>query len=116
MAHVRRKFVDAQKSYPSLAAEAVRYIALLYTLKENLRADGAAPDEIMSERKSKAMPIMDAMEAWMGANASKCTPENPLGKAIAFAYHLWPRLRRYAEDGRYQIDNNTACQASHHRL
>lgn len=106
MAHVRRKFVDAQKSYPSLAAEAVRYIALLYTLEENLRADGATPEKIAAERKSKAMPIMDAMEAWMRTNSTKCTPEDPLGKAIAYAYHLWPRLRRYAEDGRYQIDNN----------
>lgn len=31
MAHIRRKFVDAQKSNP-LAAEAVKYIATLYTL------------------------------------------------------------------------------------
>lgn len=106
MAHVRRKFVDAQKSYPSLAAEAVRYIALLYTLEENLRADDATPEKIVAERKSKAMPIMDVMEAWMETNVTKCTPEDPLGKAIAYAYHLWPRLRRYAEDGRYQIDNN----------
>lgn len=29
-----------------------------------------------------------------------------MGKAIDYAYKLWPRLRRYALDGRYNIDNN----------
>ena len=35
--------VDEQKSNP-LAAEAVRYIATLYTLEENLRAAGASAE------------------------------------------------------------------------
>ena len=29
-----------------------------------------------------------------------------MGKAIDYAYKMWPRLRRYALDGRYQLDNN----------
>ena len=29
-----------------------------------------------------------------------------MGKALDYAYKLWPRLRRYALDGRYGIDNN----------
>ena len=35
-----------------------------------------------------------------------CGPSDPLGKAIDYAYKLRPRLRRYAVDGRYHIDNN----------
>ena len=30
-----------------------------------------------------------------------------MGKALDYAYKLWPRLRRYALDGRYHIDNNS---------
>lgn len=29
-----------------------------------------------------------------------------MGKALDYAYKLWPRLRRYTQDGRYHIDNN----------
>ncbi len=47
MAHIRRKFVDAQKSN-SLAAEAVKYIGTLYSLEENLKAAGATAEEICS--------------------------------------------------------------------
>ena len=37
---------------------------------------------------------------------TQCTPSDPMGKALDYAYKLWPRLRRYALDGRYHIDNN----------
>ena len=49
---------------------------------------------------------MDAMEEWMKSASLKCGTSDPLGKALDYAYKLWPRLRRYTLDGRYQIDNN----------
>lgn len=106
MAHVRRKFTDAQASFPSLAAQAVKWIGLLYTLEANLKARGASLEEIAAERRAKALPIMDAMEKWMEQVHTQCTPADSMGKALDYAYKLWPRLRRYAIDGRYGIDNN----------
>ena len=106
MAHVRRKFTDAQVSHPQLSAQAVKWIETLYTLESNLRSRGATAEEIVAERRAKALPIMDAMEKWMQAVHTQCTPSDPMGKAIDYAYKMWPRLRRYALDGRYQLDNN----------
>lgn len=106
MAHVRRKFTDAQTSHPQLAAQAVEWIGLLYELESNLRAKNATPEQRAAERQSKAIPIMDAMEKWMEHVHVVCTPSDPMGKALDYAYKLWPRLRRYALDGRYNIDNN----------
>lgn len=106
MAHVRRKFTDAQGSFPSLAAQAVKWIELLYTLEANLKAREASFEEIAAERRARALPIMDAMEKWMEQVHTLCTPADPMGKALDYAYKLWPRLRRYALDGRYAIDNN----------
>lgn len=106
MAHVRRKFTDAQSSHPHQAQQAIEYIQLLYELEANLKARKASPQEIATERQAKALPIMDTMEAWMQVAAKTCTPADPLGKALDYAYKLWPRLRRYAENGIYQIDNN----------
>ncbi len=111
MAHVRRKFTDAQTSHPQLAAQAVRWIELLYTLEANLKARGADIKQIATERQAKAMPIMDAMEKWMEQVHTQCTPSDPMGKALDYAYKLWPRLRRYALDGRYHIDNNPVERA-----
>ncbi|MDE6301267.1 MAG: IS66 family transposase [Muribaculaceae bacterium] len=106
MAHVRRKFTDAQISYPQLAAQAVKWIGLLYELEANLRERKASFEQIAAERQAKAIPIMDAMEKWMEQVHTRCIPSDPMGKALDYAYKLWPRLRRYALDGRYGIDNN----------
>ena len=106
MAHVRRKFIEAQNSYPQLAEKAVNWIGLLYKLEANLKAEGADPERIAAERQAKALPIMDAMEKWMEAVSVQCTPSDSMGKAFEYAYRLWPRLRRYADNGIYQIDNN----------
>lgn len=112
MAHVRRKFTDAQSSHPIEAQKAIEYIRLLYELEANLKARNATPEEIAVERQTKALPIMDTMESWMQVAAKTCTPSDLLGKALDYAYKLWPRLRRYAENGIYQIDNNPVerCQ------
>lgn len=112
MAHVRRKFTDAQSSHPAEAQKAIEYIQLLYELEANLKARGATAEETAAERQAKAIPIMDAMEAWMQAAAKHCTPSDLLGKALDYAYKLWPRLRRYADNGIYRIDNNAVerCQ------
>ena len=107
MAHVRHKFTDAQALHPELVARAVKWLDLLYDLEANLKAKGATYEEIAAERQAKALPIMDAIEKWMESEHTKCAPSDPMGKAFDYAYKLWPRLRRYALDGRYHIDNNS---------
>lgn len=107
MAHVRHKFTDAQASHPELATRAVKWLDLLYDIEANLKAKGATYEEIAAERRAKALPIMDAIEKWMESEHTKFTPSAPMGKALDYAYKLWPRLRRYALDGRYHIDNNS---------
>ena len=101
----RRKFVDAQKSNP-LASEAVKYIATLYALEENLKEAGADANEIRSERQRLAVPILNGIESWMRTAYMTCTPKEPLAVAIKYALSLWPRVMRYTEDGYYHIDSN----------
>ena len=104
-AHVRRKFVEAQKSDPR-AGEVVGYIAKLYTLEENLRHDGASEEQIYEQRQRQAKPILAGIREWLDITLPTCTPKSPLAKAINYAVSLWSRLERYIENGRYQIDNN----------
>lgn len=106
MAHVRRKFTDAQLSHPTLAAQACQWISLLYDIEANLKDREASFEEMATERQSKALPIMNAMEKWMEAVHVQCTPSDSMGKALDYAYKLWPRLKRYTVDGRFCIDNN----------
>lgn len=105
IAHIRRKFVEAQKSNP-LAGEVLNYIATLYTLEENLKAAGVTADEIRSECQRLAVPLLNGLEVWTQTALLTCTSKKTLAVAIKYALSLWPGVMRYTEDGRYLIDNN----------
>jgi transposase len=105
MAHVRRKFENALATTPQ-AKQALDYITLLYMLEGNLKAADADYEQIRREREEKAYPILQQMEAWMKQTYNNCTPKSPLGKAISYAFGMWPRVSRYCKEGYYQIDNN----------
>lgn len=75
-------------------------------LEENFRSCEASGEEIREQRRTRAFPVMDAMKAWMESVQHRCTPDDPPGKALEYAYKLWSRMRRYADDGQCQLDNN----------
>ena len=108
-AHVRRKFVDAQKSNPK-AGEVIKYIATLYALEENLKNDGADPEQVRQQRQRLAVPILEGIKLWMELTLPTCTPKEPLANAITYALNLWPRLERYTQNGLYHIDSNPVEQ------
>lgn len=105
MAHVRRKFETALATTPQ-AQKALDYIALLYMLEGNLKEEGADHEQIRKEREQKAYPILQQMESWMKDAFKSCTPKSPLGKAISYAFGMWPRISRYCKEGYFHIDNN----------
>ena len=105
MAHVRRKFENALVTTPE-AQKALDYIALLYMLEGNLKEEGADHEQIRKEREQKAYPILQQMESWMKKTYNSDTPKSPLGKAISYAFGMWPRICRYCKEGYYHIDNN----------
>ena len=46
------------------------------------------------------------MENWLKDNLQQVLPKSAIGEAIAYTLKLWPRLVRYTDQGRFQIDNN----------
>jgi len=110
IAHVRRKFENALVTTPE-AQKALDYIALLYMLEENLRYEGADHEQIRKEREQKAYPILQQMENWMRQTYNSYTPKRLIGKAISYAFGIWPRICRYCKEGYYHIDNNAVENA-----
>ena len=45
-------------------------------------------------------------EKWIEETYAKVLPKSRLGEALSYAYSLLPRLSRYVNDGRINIDNN----------
>lgn len=110
-AHVRRKFEHALSDDPERAQYALRVIGQLYAIERRVKEEGLPPDEIEAIREKEAYPLIREFERWIEKQANATTPQSAIGKALRYAYALYPRLSRYVTDGRYRIDNNGAEQA-----
>ena len=108
-AHVRRKFVDAQKTSAREAHEAVARIGQLYAIEH--AAKDLDPAARAALRQREAQPLLDSFAAWLEAERVKAVPRTPLAEAIGYAINQWDTLVVYLRDGRLAIDNNTAERA-----
>jgi len=106
MAHARRKFDEAKGNDKERSEHMLNLIQKLYTIERNAKALTYDFDAIRKLRQNESLPILLKIEAWLKKNLIETLPKSAIGGAIAYTLNLWPRLIRYIEDGRYQIDNN----------
>jgi len=106
MAHARRKFDEALKNDKIRAEYILGLIQQLYAIERQALEEQINADERKALRQEKASPILAALHAWLKENITQVLPKSAIGIAIAYTLHLWPRLVRYLDDGRYEIDNN----------
>ncbi|VAW29183.1 Mobile element protein [hydrothermal vent metagenome] len=78
----------------------------LYDIERIAREENFDFDRIKELRQQQALPVLREMETWLNENIYQTLPQSAIGQAIAYTLKLWPRLVRYVEDGRFQIDNN----------
>lgn len=110
LAHIRRKFFDVHKSTGSaLAQEAITQIAALYKIEKAIK--GQPPDMRAQTRQAKAKPLLKIFEKWLIQTHAQISGKTALAKAIRYAQNRMLTLESYLEDGRAEIDNNTAERA-----
>jgi hypothetical protein len=106
MAHARRKFEHALDNDPARAGEALKMFQRLYETEREAREGNLSYDGVKQLRQEKSVPVLEAMEKWLIEGSLKVLPKSAIGTAINYTLNLWGRLKRYVEDGRFQIDNN----------
>lgn len=109
-AHVRRRFYDLAQAHGSpIATEAVERIGALYAIEKDIR--GCLPDVRRLERQVRSRPLLDSMHAFLEASLIKLSKKSDTSVAIRYALSLWDALVRFCDDGRIEIDNNSAERA-----
>lgn len=109
-AHVRRKFFDLHQGHASpVAKEALARIGQLYGIEKEIR--GRSPAERREARQARSRPLLEAMYAWLKATMSMLSKKSDLAKAISYALERWTALLVFVNDGRVEMDNNTAERA-----
>ncbi|MBU1900801.1 IS66 family transposase [Patescibacteria group bacterium] len=106
MAHARRKFEHAKDNEPVLVPQIMAMFHELYEIEREAKEKNLLQDEIKALRLLKATDILKNMKVWLDNKLLAVPPKSAFGSAVAYTLNLWPRLIRYLEDGRFQIDNN----------
>ncbi|KHK00066.1 Accessory secretory protein Asp1 [Desulfovibrio sp. TomC] len=117
LAHVRRKFVEIEKSAGKTAKGGTAHAVLdligkLYGVERQAEKQKLDPEQIKSLRAEKSRPILDKLKALLDARSATTPPKSLLGKAIGYALKQWDHLGVYLEDGRLRPDNNLAENAT----
>lgn len=113
-AHARRKFIEVQRAQPKgktgSAGVALGLIGQLYGVERDLKeVDNIA--QRARERKTRSVPILNELRAWLDRRKNAVPPKSTLGEALGYLHTYWPKLIRYVERGDLPIDNNRAENA-----
>lgn len=106
MAHIRRKFWEAQKAGDLRAEKVVRAIGRLYRIEREARERKPDAAARLGLRQRKAARRMALLYERIQRLSLEALPKSALGKACAYALGRWSLMVRYLEDGRIEIDNN----------
>jgi transposase len=103
-AHARRKFVDAEKSGPQIAKEAVELIGRLYAIER--QAKDLPIDDRTRLRAAQSVPILDQLHQRLSLWKLELLPKHPMSEAVGYTLNQWTELNVFARDGAVPIDNN----------
>jgi hypothetical protein len=97
-AHARRKFVEAEKSAPEIAKEAVERVRALYAVER--QGKGASVEE--------RLRLLDKLHEKLLVWKQQLLPKHPMAEAINYALGQWQELNVFCADGAISIDNNVS--------
>lgn len=106
MAHARRYFEKSLSNDKKRAEHVLKLIQQLYEIERKARERKIDFDTRKRYRELCAKPILSSLEKWLKDNALQTLPKSAIGKAISYTLNLWPKLKEYINDGKYEIDNN----------
>ena len=84
-------------------------IAEIYGIEKEIR--GRTAEERLAVRQERTRPLVDKLHAWFAATAPRMMAGSATSDAMKYALKRWAGFTRFLDDGRIEIDNNTAERA-----
>ncbi|MGK3998869.1 IS66 family transposase [Sorangium sp. So ce1024] len=111
-AHVRREFVEIEKSFPKPCGEILDLIGKLYLIERRCPQGPEGDEERRMLRDQESRPVIDEIIEWVYRTTPKCLPESGLHKAIGYMVNMWPGLVLFLDDPEIPLDNNGTERAA----
>ena len=110
-AHVRRKFFEAKTTAPE-AEHVLKQIKSLYQIEYDAKSRNIfASTEHLELRKTRAGPILEEIDKYLGEQVGLHPPKSPMGKAMGYAKNNWQELNHFLTDPNIPLDNNASERA-----
>jgi len=105
-AHQRRKIIDAEKTAPEIAQEAVALVRALYAVEKQGR--NASAEERQRLRQEQSAPVLAELHEKFFTWKEQLLPKHPMAEAINYALNHWEELNVFLSDGAVELDNNVS--------
>lgn len=105
-AHLRRRFIEAEKAAPEMAREAVARVRALYAIER--QTQNATAGERLVLRQKESVPLLEEFRLRLLAWKEQLLPRHPMAEAIQYALSQWRELTVLCTDGTIPLDNNVS--------
>jgi transposase len=105
-AHLGRKIIDAEKTAPEIAREAIDVVRTLYAVEKQAR--DASFEERLRLRREQSAPGLARLREKFLAWKEQLLLKHPMAEAINYALSQWQELNVFVSDGAVAIDNNVS--------
>lgn len=108
-AHVRRKFVEIEDSFPEPCEQILNLIGELYFMEKHVPT-GPPGNELRRQiRQTQSKEIVKKIHQW--AMLQEALPQSGLRKAIDYMLSVWSGLVQFIESPQLALDNNATERA-----
>jgi transposase len=104
--HARRKFVEAEKTAPEIAREAVDLIGRLFAVEKQAKDMFVA--ERLGLRQTQSVAVLAELRRKLLAWKEQLLPKHPMAEAVNYTLGQWEELTVFTSDGAVPIDNNVS--------
>jgi transposase len=104
--HARRKFVEAEKSAPEIAREAVALMDALFAVEK--QAKDISVSERLELRQKQSVPILAELHRKLLIWKEQLLPKHFMADAVNYTLGQWEALTVFTSDSAVPIDNNVS--------
>jgi transposase len=104
--HLKRKFVEAERTAPEIALAVVESVRSLYAVEHAARA--LKPQERLALRQERSAPIVAALHDRFERWKLELIPKHPMADAVNYALNQWQAMTTFLGDAAVPLDNNAS--------
>jgi transposase len=104
--HLKRKFVEAERTAPEIALAVVDSVRALYAVEHAAKAMKTA--DRLTLRQEKSAPIVAALRDRIDRWKLELIPKHPMADAVNYALNQWQAMTIFLADASVPLDNNVS--------